>query len=93
MNVQWVCHEKAYFRKLLDLNGTQCPFVSGGISCSMMDCLKDIDDFSHRHTLPTLLITAGKDKVVDNSGARDFHKNAKTPPDLKIIKQFYNAYH
>ena len=93
MNVQWVCHEKAYFKKLMDMNGTQCALISGGISCSMMDCLNDIGHFSHRHTLPTLLITAGKDKVVDNLGAREFYKNAKTPPDLKQIKLFYNAYH
>ena len=93
INVHWVCHEKAYFKKLMDMNGTVFPLLSGGISCSMIDCINDVGTFSHRHTLPVLLLTAGKDKVVDNLGAREFYKNAKTPPDLKQIKLFYNAYH
>lgn len=38
-------------------------------------------------------MTAGKDKLVDNAGARTFHSQIKTPPALKQIKLFYNAYH
>jgi alpha-beta hydrolase superfamily lysophospholipase len=38
-------------------------------------------------------MTGGKDKIVDNKGAREFHKNIKTPTNLKQIKLFYNAYH
>lgn len=53
----------------------------------------DIHDHSHKHTLPTLLIIGGKDKIVDNAGAREFYKNIKTPSDMKQIKQFYNSYH
>jgi|DEB0MinimDraft_12_1074336.scaffolds.fasta_scaffold117220_1 alpha-beta hydrolase superfamily lysophospholipase len=83
MQAQWVCHDKAYWRKLCNLDGTALPIVTAGISDTMMDAVKDCVDFAHKHTLPTLLITAGKDKIVDNVGAREFHKRSKTPADKK----------
>jgi len=36
---------------------------------------------------------AGKDIIVDNAGAREFHKKIKTPDNMKDIKLFYNSYH
>ena len=36
---------------------------------------------------------AGKDKIVDNQGARDFYAKCKTPNDKKSIKLFYQSYH
>ena len=49
--------------------------MSGGICVSMLDKIKDIKDNWQKHTLPTLVLTAGKDKIIDNAGARDFFKN------------------
>lgn len=43
--------------------------------------------------MPTLLLTAGKDKYVDNKGAREFFTNIKTPKEMKTIKLFYDCYH
>lgn len=93
MQAQWISHDKHYWRKLNYFDGTQIPLVSGGIALSMMEAIADVHDFQHTHTYPTLLLTGGKDKIVDNKGARDFHSKIKTPADLKQIKLFYNAYH
>ena len=49
--------------------------ISGGISVGMMDKIDDVRDNYSKHTLPVLLLTAGKDKVVDNKGAREFFKH------------------
>lgn len=93
MQAQWVCHDKNYWRKLNFIDGTALPIVSGGICDGMADAVGDTVAFAHKHTLPTLVLTAGKDKIVDNVGAREFYKNIKTPTDQKQIKLFYNAYH
>ena len=47
----------------------------------------------HKHTAPLLIFTGNKDIIVDNSGALNFYKKCKTPSNLKVMKQFYNAYH
>ena len=82
-NHQWVCHDKNYWRKLQVVDGTRSALMSGGVCVSMLDKIKDIKDNFSRHSLPTLVLTADKDKIVDNKGARDFFANIKTPPDLK----------
>ena len=93
MQAQWICHEKKYWQKMQGVDGTQMALISGGVSVSMMDKIDDIKANYDKHTLPVLLLTAGKDKVVDNKGAREFFKHIKTPESKKQIKLFYNAYH
>jgi alpha-beta hydrolase superfamily lysophospholipase len=53
----------------------------------------DIEDYAKDFKHPYLILLADKDKIVDNSGAIDFHKKTGTPSDLKDLKQFYNCYH
>lgn len=93
MQAHWVCHDPMYWRKLQYVDGTALAVVSGGLGWSMMYAVSDCVNFAHRHTLPTLVVTAGKDKVVDNKGARDFIAKIKTPADKKQLKLFYNGYH
>ena len=69
------------------------PIISGGISISMMDNIRDVNHFAPKHTLPTLVFNAGKDKIVDIKGALDFYKKIKTPDDMKQNVQFYDCYH
>jgi hypothetical protein len=40
-----------------------------------------------------LLLLAGKDKIVDNTAARDFHKSSGTPDSKKSMKQYLAAFH
>lgn len=54
-------------------DGTSIPIFSGGIAVSMIESINDIQDNYASHKLPSLIITAGKDKLVDNKGARTFH--------------------
>ena len=91
--VQWLCHDKKFIRRALTFDHTATPHLSGGILKSWIEAIMDIQDNSSKHTLPTLILTAGKDKFVDNKGAREFFKNIKTPSNLKQIKLFYNGYH
>lgn len=93
MQAQWISHDKHYWKKLNYFDGTSIPLISGGIALSFMEAITDVHDNQHKHTTPTLLLTGGKDKIVDNKGAREFHKNISTPADLKQIKLFYNSYH
>lgn len=93
MQGQWVCHDPHYWKKMNVIDGTAMPIISGGVAWTMMEAIGDVNTFAHRHTLPTLILTGGKDKIVDNAGAREFFKNIKTPADKKVIKLFYNGYH
>ncbi len=40
-----------------------------------------------------LLLLAGKDTIVDNAAARDFHKNSSSPDSKKTMKQYLPAFH
>jgi len=57
------------------IDGTALPIISGGVADSMMHAVYDVNAFAHKHNLPVLVLTGGKDKIVDNVGARDFIKN------------------
>ena len=65
----WVSKCKHYHRKIHTIDGMCLPIISGGISISMMDNIRDVNQFASRHTLPTLIFNAGKDKIVDIKGA------------------------
>ena len=91
--IHWISHDKSYYRKLMVLTGTAMPMMSAGLASSMDTCIQDLKANRKKHTLPTLVLTGGKDKVVDNVGAREFYKHINTPADKKQLKLFYNAYH
>ena len=40
----WMCHDKTYWARLMNIDGTCAPVVSGGIVNSMMDSCVDIND-------------------------------------------------
>lgn len=67
--------------------------MSAGQIVSMEYSHMDIEDYAKDFKHPYLILLADKDKIVDNSGAIDFHKKTGTPSDLKDLKQFYNCYH
>lgn len=37
MNAQWMSHDKTYWSKLMNIDGTVPPIISGGICVSMME--------------------------------------------------------
>jgi|TARA_B110001450_G_C17549018_1_gene451846 hypothetical protein len=37
MNAQWMSHDKTYWSKLMNIDGTVAPIISGGIAQSMID--------------------------------------------------------
>jgi hypothetical protein len=41
-------HDKAYWARLLNIDGTACPIISAGIVNSMMDSCVDIKDNAHK---------------------------------------------
>lgn len=83
LQAHWVCHDKKYWKRLNELDGTQAPFVNARMVTSMGDSIRDIKDNAHKHEVPVLIMLAGKDKIVDNQGARDFYAKIKTPADKK----------
>lgn len=93
MNAQWMSHDKTYWGKLMNIDGTVAPIVSGGIVNSMINSVNDISANSKNMKYPYMLMLASKDIVVDNKGAQDWHKKTATPADKKVIKQFYNCFH
>ena len=60
------------------MDGTNVTYVAPKTCESMASSISDIHAYSSRHTLSTLLLVAGKDKIVDNKGARDFYSNIKS---------------
>ena len=47
LQAHWVCHDKNYWRRLNELDGTQAPFVNGKIVESMTDSIRDIAANAH----------------------------------------------
>lgn len=84
---------KNYYRKVMQIDCTNVPIISIGIIKSMSQAIHDLHTFAKDHTIPTLVLNAGKDKIVDIKGGREFYTNIGTPSDMKQLKQFYNAYH
>ena len=73
LQVSWLSKCKLFWRNSMSvLNGTTHPTVSGQSFSSMVDCVQDVQDNQHNHTVPYLLLLAGKDKIVDNVGANNF---------------------
>ena len=69
MNAQWMSHCKTYWSKLMNIDGTVAPIISGGICDSMVNSVQDIQDNASKMTYPYMLLLASKDIVVDNKGA------------------------
>ena len=93
VQVHWLCMCKYYYRRVMQIDCTTLPVVSIGVIKSWDQAIHDIHTFAKNHTIPTLVLNAGKDKIVDIKGGRDFYTNISTASELKQIKQFYNAYH
>lgn len=91
--IAWVCSDKNYFKKLMTVDGTSVPFASAAVVKGMADAINDIKS-NHKATSHSfLMILAGKDKLVDNTQAREFYSKTATPADKKQIKLFSNSYH
>jgi len=86
-------HDKTYWSKLMNIDGTVAPVISGGICDSMVSSVQDIKDNAKNMKYPYMLLLASKDIVVDNKGAQDWHKLTSTHKDKKSLKQFYNCFH
>ena len=78
-----MCHDKTYFAKLMNIDGTCAPIISGGIACSMIDSLQDIHDNASKMEYPYLMLLASKDIVVNNKEAIAWNKKTKTKDDKK----------
>lgn len=89
----WLSHDKAYWARLMNIDGTVAPIVSGGIVYSMLTSVKDVQDNTKTMKLPYLLLLAGKDKIIDNVAARAWDRNTSTPASKKVNKQYGESYH
>ena len=93
LKVQWICHDRNYWRKLMRVDATCAPFITAGCGASMVEGILDVHSSYKAHTLPLLVMTAQKEKIVSNTGANRFYTKCATPKDRKQIKQFFGAYH
>ena len=91
--ISWVCTDKQYFRKIMFIDGQAVPFASANAIKSMDDAIMDIKHNYKATSNSFLMILAGKDKLVDNHGGREFYSKTGTPSDRKQIKLFPNSYH
>ena len=75
------------------VDATCAPFITAGCAASMVEGVLDVHSSYNAHTLPLLVLTAQKEKIVSNVGANRFYSKCATPKDRKSIKQFFGAYH
>lgn len=71
------------------------PLVHGKITPRLLNCMLDAVDFSHAHaaalTVPTLLLVAGDDHLVDASGSEAFF--ARLRPGIGTLHRYVDYYH
>ena len=91
--IHWVCSDKEYFRKIQFIDGTAVPFASANVIQGMNNAIMDIKANYKATNFSFLMILAGKDKLVDNTAAREFYSKTATPSDKKSIKLFPNSMH
>mmetsp|Transcript_16955 Transcript_16955/g.26113 ORF Transcript_16955/g.26113 Transcript_16955/m.26113 type:complete len:212 (-) Transcript_16955:405-1040(-) len=71
VNIHWITHSKYYWVHLLsEFDGKGIAITSPGILAAWIDAIHDIEANYDAHQLPFLIVIGGKDKVVDNLGAR-----------------------
>ncbi|MES2299551.1 MAG: lysophospholipase [Pseudomonadota bacterium] len=71
------------------------PLVHGKISARLLTSMLTSIDYCHEHaaalSVPTLMVVAGDDRLVDPQGSRDFF--AKLPPGLATMHVHENLFH
>ena len=73
LQIQWMTHNKDYWRQILNIDQCTPPLISGGIIMSMDRCQMDVMDHAGKFKHPYLLLLGDKDKIVDNDAAREFY--------------------
>lgn len=68
--MHWLTKDMRYFRKLMNVDGRGMPIVSPRIIKSMVETLNDAQSNAKKFDLSFQMIVGGKDKIVDNAGAR-----------------------
>jgi len=86
LNPGWGTHNKNYFRSLMCTDASSSPVLSPG---NLVGCMQAMDDVAHQakaHKYSFLMMTAGKDKLVENKAAVTFYSKCGTTAAKKQIK-------